>query len=210
MAAEIELKNLMNVMKTGKKKARFAPAYVLGNAGRIMAFVISTSLVIHIGVLAISYLIIEFPIHLDLHKDFMGGAFTAPMLPILVAYGLLIAVACLLWFKMKKNYIHINDMEIERERQQSALQAMQATAQFFAENITENNNEIQQWIFEKKEKGQQVPRAVESASNRISFALQSLVEASYVTPYQVAGTISALEKPGDEAPERITLEGTHA
>ncbi len=167
-------------------------AYTIGKFGRVIAVVLATSITVHLIVMAIDYLTIKKPLYLDLHGDFIGGAFSFPMLPMIIAYGLLITGTYALWFKMKKTLLRINEIDLERVNDQSVIKAMQRTSEMLAKHITENNNATMQWLYHKKEKGQQVPLVVERSCMNISMALQTLNRYSYVVPFENAHADDAL------------------
>jgi hypothetical protein len=167
-------------------------AYAISKFGRIIAIVLASSIMTHLVVMAIEYLTIKKPLYLDLHGDFIGGAFSFPMLPMIIAYGLLITGTYALWSKMKKTLLRINEIELERVNDQSVIKAMQRTSVMLAKYITENNNAIMQWLYYKKEKGQQVPVVVERSCMNISMVLQTLNRFSYVVPYDNAHADDAL------------------
>jgi hypothetical protein len=167
-------------------------AYAIGKFGRVIAVVLASSITMHLVVMAIDYLTIKKPLYLDLHEDFIGGAFSFPMLPMIIAYGLLITGTYALWSKMKKTLLRINEIDLERINDQSVIKAMQRTSEMLAKHITENNNATMQWLYHKKEKGQQVPLVVERSCMNISMALQTLNRFSYVVPYDNAHGDDAL------------------
>jgi hypothetical protein len=172
-------------------------AYAIGKFGRVIALILASSISMHMFVMAIDYFTIKKPLYLDLHGDFIGGAFSFPMFPMIIAYGLLIAGTCVLWSKMKKTLLRVNEIEIERIRDQSVIKAMQRTSEMLAKHITENNNDIIQWLYHKKEKGHQAPFVVERACANISMMLQTLNKFSYIIPYDNAhadDTLADLER----------------
>jgi hypothetical protein len=105
------------------------------------------------------------------------------MLPMIAAYGILILGTYLLWFKVKKTILRANEIELERVKAQSVIEAMQRTSKLLAQHITENNNAILLWLHDKKERNQQILSVVENSCNNISMALQALNKFSYVIPY---------------------------
>jgi hypothetical protein len=158
-------------------------AYAIGKIGRVIAVVLSFSILIHVIVMAIDLFTVKEPLYLDLHGDFIGGVFSFPMIPMIVAYCLLITGTYTLWLKMKKTLLHINEIEMKYIGDQAVIKALQRTSELLAKHIIVNNTAIFQWIQSKKEKGHQVPYVVEQSCTNISLAIQALNKASYIVPY---------------------------
>lgn len=167
-------------------------AFAIGKIGRVISLVLASSILIHLIVMAIDLFTLQGPLRLDLHGDFIGGVFSFPMIPIIVAYSLLIAGTYALWFKMKKTLLRVNEIEMKHVSDQAVIKALQRTSELLAKHIIVNNTAILQWIHSKKEKGHQVPLVVEQSCTNISLAIQALNKVSYVSPYNAGDTNESL------------------
>ena len=158
-------------------------AFAIAKTGKLLATIIASSIVIHVITMGIDFFTIKKPLYLDLDKDFVGSVFSFPMIPMIIAYGLLILVSYVLWFKMKKSLIHINEIEMKSIKKQAVINALQKASQLFAKHINEDTTALFQWMHDKKEKGQQIPVIIEQSFMNISMAVQALNKVSYLAPY---------------------------
>ena len=87
-------------------------------------------------------------------------------------------------YKRDTNKI-LKQLEIEKRQDQQtiALETVQKVSSYIIDHISRYNNEIKQWISNKKQKGEMAPKAIVDNSAKIGITLQKLSEASYLTPY---------------------------
>jgi hypothetical protein len=141
------------------------------------------SIVFHMIVMVIDYFLMIKPLELNLHENFPGSMFSIPMIPMLVAYGLLSLVIFCLWEKYRKAVLLTREKELKSENFETVLKSMQRLTGLMAEHIASQNSEIMNWIELRKKKGQPVSKKVETSNKNIANALQSLSELSFVLPY---------------------------
>ncbi len=141
------------------------------------------SIVFHMIVMVVDYFLMIKPFELNLHENFPGSMFSIPMIPMLVAYGLLSLIIYCLWEKNKKAVLLAREKELKSENFETVLKSMQRLTGLMAEHIASQNSEIMNWIELRKKKGQPVSKKVETSNKNIATALQSLSELSFVYPY---------------------------
>jgi hypothetical protein len=141
------------------------------------------SIIFHMIVMVIDYFLMIKPLELNLHENFPGSMFSIPMIPMLVAYGLLSLVIFYLWEKNRKAVLLSREKELKSENLEIVLKSMQRLTGLVAEHIASQNSEIMNWIELRKKKGRPVSKKVETSNKNIANALQSLSELSFVSPY---------------------------
>ena len=141
------------------------------------------SIVFHMIVMVVDYFLMIKPFELNLHENFPGSMFSIPMIPMLVAYGLLSLIIYCLWEKNKKAVLLAREKELKSENFETVLKSMQRLTGLMAEHIASQNSEIMNWIELRKKKGQPVSKKVETSNKNIATALQSLSELSFIYPY---------------------------
>lgn len=152
----------------------------LGKAGS--AFILG-SIFIHLLVMFIDYYLLFKPLGLELHKNFKESVFSAPMIPMMAAYGILSSAIFILW-RRKKNAIRLAyEKEIQSEKTEAVFKSMQRLTGILAEHIAFYNTEIMSWVESRKRNGGRVSKKVEKSSKKIAQSLQSLSKISFIFPY---------------------------
>ena len=150
---------------------------------------------IHLAVMSVEYLFIE-RIHLNLHGDFLGAVFSSPMVPVIMAYGILLASLRYLWGRTKQAMEQAHRYELELEKQTAVREALQKLTLDLSENIVAHNSEILKWVGLQKMRGRQVSERVEHSSQAIAESLSRLTEQAFVTAYHdPARLVQELEGP---------------
>jgi hypothetical protein len=152
----------------------------LGKAGAVF---ISGSIIIHLLVMSIDYYLLFKPLDLELDKNFEESIFSAPMIPMMVAYGILSLVIFLLWRRKKKAMLLAYEKEMQNEKIEAVFKSMQRITGILAEHIAFYNAEIMSWVESRKTNGGQVSEKVEKSSRKIAHSLQSLSRISFIIPY---------------------------
>jgi hypothetical protein len=163
--------------------SKIKPDQRLTNLGKAIAVFVLGGLVVHVVVMILDYIVMIKPLYLDLHTDFLGSIFSAPMLPMMLAYGFLSLTICFLWEKKKKALLFAREKEIQNEKVEAVFKSMQRLTGILAEHIATHNSEIMSWIEFRKRNGRSVSVNIEKPNKKIAKALQSLSEISFVTPY---------------------------
>ena len=158
-------------------------AHLFLNLGKAITVFILGSFVVHIIVMVLDYYLMIKPLYLDLRANFAGSIFSAPMYPMMVAYGFFSLTIYLLWEKRKKALLMAREKEIQSEKVEAVLKSMQTMTGILAEHIATYNAEIMRWIEFRKRQGHQVSKKVENPNKKIADVLQSLSEISFVWPY---------------------------
>lgn len=151
-------------------------------AKALIAFIFG-GFVVHLVVMFIDHFLMIRPLILDLRNDFSGAIFSAPMVPMIAAYGLLSLSIFLLWKKKKKALLLAREQKIQREKIDAVLKSMQHMTGLLAEHIARQNAKILSWIELRNEKGKMVSEKVQVPSQKIAGALQALSETSFVAPF---------------------------
>jgi hypothetical protein len=151
-------------------------------AKALIAFIFG-GLVVHLLVMFIDHFLMIRPMVLDLRNDFSGAIFSAPMVPMIAAYGLLSLSIFLLWEKKKKALLLAREQKIQREKIDAVLKSMQHMTGLLAEHIARQNAKILSWIELRNEKGKMVSEKVQVPSQKIAGALQALSETSFVARF---------------------------
>jgi hypothetical protein len=167
--------------KMGFSKTRVIQ--IFAKSGKIITVFILGGLAVHVLVMLLDYFVMIKPLYLNLHDNFMGSIFSAPMFPMMLAYGLLSLTIYFLWEKKKKALLLAREKEIQNEKVEAIVKSMQRLTGFLAEHIASQNTEIMNWIEFRKRKGRPVSEKIENPNRKIGKALQSLSEISFVTPY---------------------------
>jgi len=162
---------------------RYAGYAGVKRLAKAMIALILGGFVVHLVVMFIDHFLMLRPLVLDLHNDFSGGIFSPPMVPMIVAYGLLSLSIHLLWEKKKKALLLVREKTIQKEKVDAVLKSMQHMTGLLAEHISRQNTEILSWIELRNERGKMVPEKVEVPSKKIAGALQALSETSFVVPF---------------------------
>jgi hypothetical protein len=143
---------------------------LISQFGKAITVVLAGSILVHTTVMLIDYYLIHAPFRFSLETE-MG------------AYGLLCLFVYLLWNKLKKAMLSACEKEIQCEKNRAVIESLQRITGLLAEHISVQNAEIRQWVEFKKEKGKQVSKRVEQASQKISLALNSLSKIAFVDPF---------------------------
>lgn len=77
--------------------------------GKVFAVFIMGSIGIHLLVMLIDYYLMIRPFHLNLRENFVGTIFSAPMYPMMAAYGLSSLAIYLLWGRAKKAKLYARE-----------------------------------------------------------------------------------------------------
>ena len=59
----------------------------IGKIGLLILLIVVSSILVHVAVMIVDYYMIKKPLMLNLQKDFIGTAFSFPMVPMILAYG---------------------------------------------------------------------------------------------------------------------------
>jgi hypothetical protein len=156
---------------------------IVSNFGRTIILIASAGIGVHMIVLLLDYYIVRKPLYLNLEKDFVGTAFSFPMIPIIGAYILLTIITYYMWYKMKNAIIRARDIEIRTEKEKIVVESTQRIAGLLANYITRHNTEIIKWIQMRRLNRKDVPLIIDQASKNISIALETLSEIAFVAPY---------------------------
>lgn len=164
--------------------------------GKAFAVFIMGSIGIHLLVMLIDYYLMIRPFHLNLRENFVGTIFSAPMYPMMGAYGLSSLAIYLLWDRAKKAMLYAREKEIQSEKVEAVLKSMQRITGMLAEHIATYNSEIMRWVEFRKRQGRLVSERVEHPNKKIAQALHSLSEISFVLPYSEnrPGNVDDIEK----------------
>lgn len=141
------------------------------------------AIIVHTLVMVAEFYLVE-RIELNIRNDFMGAIISMPMLPMLVAYGFLVACLLVLWHRTREALIDAHQRELSIEKEKAVRTAMQDLTASLAGKITVHNAEILKWISLQKGRGRQVSERLEHASQQIAMALHDLSELAFVTGYQ--------------------------
>lgn len=137
-------------------------------------------LAVHLTVMLVDFFFIRKPLIINLDGDFVGSAFSFPMVPIIAAYFIFSLALLYLWNKMKKAILTARESERQHERQKMLLGILQEITGILGQHITAHNSEIQRWLTGIKMKNRQPPKAVEDSSRRISEVLGALSEIAFL------------------------------
>ncbi|NIV99220.1 hypothetical protein GWN26_08800 [Candidatus Saccharibacteria bacterium] len=165
------------------KTQNLTRAHVGINFGNLVIAFITGGLFIHVFIMLLDYYLMAWPLYLNLRENFMGGIFSAPMLPMMATYGLFSVATYFLWKKMKKAALLAREQEIQNEKVNSVLKSMQTMTGMLAEHIAIQNSQILNWIALQKAQGRTVSEKVQQPSEKIAATLQSLSEVAFVFPY---------------------------
>ena len=141
------------------------------------------SIVIHLLVMFIDYYLLFTPFDLKPQTDLKANIFSAPMVPMMAAYGILSLIIFLLWRRKKKAILLAYEKEIQNEKIETVFKSMQRLTGILAEHIASYNMEIMNWVESRKRNGGKVSDKVEKSSEKIAQSLQSLSKISFIYPY---------------------------
>ena len=141
------------------------------------------SIVIHLLVMFIDYYLLFTPFDLKPQTDLKANIFSAPMVPMMAAYGILSLIIFLLWRRKKKAILLAYEKEIQNEKIETVFKSMQRLTGIIAEHIASYNMEIMNWVESRKRNGGKVSDKVEKSSEKIAQSLQSLSKISFIYPY---------------------------
>ncbi|MGL4370399.1 MAG: hypothetical protein ACRCUT_12130 [Spirochaetota bacterium] len=156
---------------------------ILSHSGKALFLIGSAAIGVHFLVLCLEFFLIKTPIFSHLNTDFLGTAFSYPMIPILGSYILFSFIAYYLWSSMKKALIVAQEKELQAAKEKVMLESIQRLVGIFAQHITVHNAEILKWVEYRKSSSKQVPESVELSSRHIAAALETLTEAAFIAPY---------------------------
>jgi hypothetical protein len=151
--------------------------------GKLLITFITGGILVHLLIMFLDYYLMTSPLYLNLHENFTGSIFSAPMIPMMTAYGLFSLLAFFLWKKLKKALMLAYEKDVQNEKVSGVLKSMQRITGMLAEHIAIQNSQILNWIESQKTQGRTVPEKVKKPSDKIAKALQSLSEVSFVFPY---------------------------
>jgi len=159
------------------------PALFALGIGKLIITFIAGGILVHLLIMFLDYYLMTWPLYLNLHSNFVGSIFSAPMIPMIATYGLFTVATYFLWEKMKKAVLLAREKEIQSEKVGSVLKSMQYMTGMLAEHIATQNSQILNWIELQKAQGRTVSEKVRQPSEKIAETLQSLSEVSFVFPY---------------------------
>jgi hypothetical protein len=159
------------------------PAYFALSIGKLIITFIAGGIFVHLLIMFLDYYLMTWPLYLNLHSNFVGSIFSAPMIPMIATYGFFSVATYFLWGKMKKAVLLAREKEIQSEKVGSVLKSMQHMTGMLAEHIATQNSQILNWIDLQKAQGRTVSEKVRQPSEKIAETLQSLSEVSFVFPY---------------------------
>ena len=159
------------------------PALFALGIGKLIITFIAGGILVHLLIMFLDYYLMTWPLYLNLHSNFVGSIFSAPMIPMIATYGLFTVATYFLWEKMKKAVLLAREKEIQSEKVGSVLKSMQHMTGMLAEHIATQNSQILNWIELQKAQGRTVSEKVRQPSEKIAETLQSLSEVSFVFPY---------------------------
>jgi hypothetical protein len=165
------------------KSQNRTPAHLAISLGKLFITFIAGGILVHLLIMFLDYYLMSWPLYLNLHSNFVGSIFSAPMIPMIATYGLFSVATCFLWEKMKKAVLLAREKEIQSEKVGSVLKTMQHMTGMLAEHIAVQNSRILNWIELQKAQGRTVSEKVQQPSEKIAETLQSLSEVSFVFPY---------------------------
>ena len=155
--------------------------HILSKFGKSILFITISGLGVHLSVLLIDYFLIKKPLYLNLENNFVGSAFSYPMIPVIAAYLIFSLITLNLWQKMKQAVLTARETELRHEKQRMMLDILQNITGILGQYITAHNSEIQMWITEMKSKNKQPPKVIVNSSKKISEALGALSEIAFLT-----------------------------
>jgi hypothetical protein len=158
-------------------------AHLVFSIGKLVISFIAGGILVHLLIMFLDYYMMSWPLYLDLHSNFVGSIFSAPMIPMIATYGLFSVATYFLWGKMKKAVLLAREKEIQSEKVGSVLKSMQNMTGMLAEHIATQNSQILNWIELQKAQGRTVSEKLQQPSEKIAETLQSLSEVSFVFPY---------------------------
>ncbi len=154
--------------------------HVLTKFGKSIVVIVFIGIGVHLSVMLIDYFLIKKPLYLNLENNFVGSAFSYPMIPIIIAYFIFTLITFNLWQKMKQALIMARENDLRHEKQRVMLETLQKITGILGQHITAHNSEIQRWIADTKMKNRQPPKAVETSSRKIAEALGALSEMAFM------------------------------
>ena len=116
-------------------------AHLFLNLEKAITVFILGSIVVHIIVMVLDYYLMIKPLYLNLREDFVSSIFSAPMYPMMVAYGLFSLAIYFLWEKKKKALLLAREAEIQNEKVEAVFKSMQHLTGILAEHIATHNYE---------------------------------------------------------------------
>ncbi len=170
-----------------------SPVQILTYFAKLLIAFVTGGILVHLLIMFLDYYLMTWPLYLNLHENFMGSIFSAPMIPMMAAYGLFSLLTFFLWKKLKKAALLAHEKDIQNEKVNSVLKSMQRMTGMLAEHIAIQNSQILNWIEFQKTRGRTVSEKVQKPSEKIAKALQSLSEISFILPY----SDNRVEDPGE-------------
>jgi hypothetical protein len=143
------------------KSQNQTPAHLVFSIGKLIISFIAGGILVHLLIMFLDYYLMSWPLYLNLHSNFVGSIFSAPMIPMIVTYGLFTVATYLLWGKMKKAVLLAREKEIQSEKVGSVLKSMQHMTGMLAEQIATQNSQILNWIGLQKAQGRTVSEKVQ-------------------------------------------------
>ncbi len=172
--------------------------------GKDMASVIGGTVTGYVLVQLISISIMERKIHYLIDEKALMYLFSYQMIPTFLVFAILIASVYYLYQRTRKAMLLLSEAEISREREKAAVEATQSVTAMMIGYVSLYNAEIKDWIEKKREKGEQPPVRVERAHDKISHAMETMSEVSYLLPYVNTGA-SSLENYRSALEQRLRM-----
>ena len=169
---------------------------MLRQFGKAIALFLIGGLGIHTLIMLFDYFLVPGPFYLNLHTDFQNVVFSPFMIPMIGVYGLSLLSIYFLWEKKKKALRFAHAKEVQTEKVEIVFKGMQRLTAMLAQHITTHNTEIMKQVERRKRLGRPVSVKLEEASKKIAYALKSLSEISFVSPYSDyrPETVEGIEK----------------
>ena len=177
------MSNLLLSVKDKKASFTRQAVHMICRIGKVITMFLIGGIVIHALIMFLDYYLIPTPLYINLRNDFIGSIFSAPMIPMISAYGISLILIYFLWIRSKKALLLAHRRNVQKEKISLYLKSIQRITGILAENVSTHNAEIMNWVQSKQLKGQQVSKKVEKSTQKIAKAMHSLSEISFVFPY---------------------------
>lgn len=152
-------------------------------SGYTLLLILLGSLAIHFTVMGLDYFIIRQPLNVSPGNDFIQSIFSLALLPVLIAYALLLFLAINAWRNMKEAMIQAHEKDLEKERNTAVLNTAQQLTATIVAHLANHNAKIMGWVERRRLNNQKVPPEIEDASSQIAESLRMLTEVTFVLPY---------------------------
>jgi hypothetical protein len=156
---------------------------ILSRSGKVLFFTFAAGIGAHFLVMLLEAYLVKSPFMLNFDNDFLGTAFSTPMIPVICAYGIFAVLTYYLWSKMKRALLEAQEIELRAQKEKIVLESTQRLVGVLASHITLHNAEILRWVEYRKSQNKQIPESVERSSRNIASVLETLTEAAFIAPY---------------------------